>query len=86
MRSRAMAADTALCGSPVRAAIAPTVVSGWARRSLTTIRTVRTLVECSPIPSVGIASSPIFISVRPSRNDSTPFTRSTLQAEVGRAG
>ena len=44
-RSRATAPDTALCGRPVRVTISPIALPGCARTSLTTIRTVRTLVD-----------------------------------------
>lgn len=74
--SRAIAVDTWLCGSPVRAAISPTALSGCSAISLATISTIRALPAyfAAPPGGSGSASSPIFINARPSRKSSTPFT------------
>lgn len=72
--SRATAVETWLCGSPVRSAISPMALSGWATMSLSATSTARVPPpRVLPASGAGMASSPIFISVRPSRKSCTPF-------------
>jgi pimeloyl-ACP methyl ester carboxylesterase len=68
-RSRATEVDTWLCGNPVRRMISTIELPGF---SNTSIITARTLVGSWWKPDFGIALSPIFISSRPSRNNSRP--------------